>query len=927
MYPDLRMVSFNCKSIKNSICDVIKLCDNNDIIFIQEHWLPLQDLSYLGNIHKDFTFIASSPVDLSNGILTGRPYGGLAVLYNKNLMSCIKLIDDSDKRLLFIDLKFNDFSVLLVNCYMPYMSSPNSIDQAEYINLLYRIQSVIIDFNFFNVLMMGDFNCHPNTLYFKELVSFTIDYNYILSDVDLLGISSNTFTFISDINSSKRWLDHVISSQGIHSSINCVKVLDDYISSDHKPIQISLNNFIVVNPSKEIITKPTSSVKWSSLSELQIRRYRNNTETSLNFVIPNSILSLNETNYSVIEKDVNELYDNIVDSLYKSSNFLLKSEIESVNNKKEVPGWNSYVKDLHDSARRFYLDWRSVGSPRGGAEYQNMNSSRRRFKLAFRYCRKNVNKISADNIAKSFVNNHSKDFWKQISSKFGKNLTSSNIVEGHEGANDIAVFWKDHFQKILTSNKRLSLNSNYFLEFDNEMYVNEKEVTSIISKLKKEKSAGPDKLSNEHLIFSSNILHKLLSLLFTAMFKYSIIPTKLMNVFISPIIKDNCGDHTSKSNYRPISISCVISKVFESIILNKCKDYLVVNDNQFAFKQNHSTTMCVQAIKQIIFDYNDNSTPIYACFLDISKAFDCVNNDRLIEILFKRRVPVFIINILSYWFINQTFFVKWQNVISKGFNPTCGLRQGSVISPILFNVYINELSVSLNRIKSGCIFNNVLINNIIYADDIALLAPSWKGLQKLIYNCELFGYSFNVDFNTNKSKCMIFNQKPIVNVDNFSLNGSDLEFVNNFKYLGVTLNNEMNDDAHIETLYKKLCCKSNIISRKFNLCSYNVKNELFRTYCTNLYSFGLIAKFKISSFKKLKICYNNSFRIIHNLPRHCSASQMFISSRLLSFDELWRLSQRRILETSQMSKNSLIVATWNTLNTILQRRIFANVFV
>ena len=207
MYSDLRMVSFNCKSIKNSICDVIKLCDNNDIIFIQEHWLPLQDLSYLGNIHKDFTFIASSPVDLSNGILTGRPYGGLAVLYNKNLMSCIKLIDDSDKRLLFIDLKFNDFSVLLVNCYMPYMSSPNSIDQAEYINLLYRIQSVIIDFNFFNVLMMGDFNCHPNTLYFKELVSFTIDYNYILSDVDLLGISSNTFTLKVTLIVVKRWLD------------------------------------------------------------------------------------------------------------------------------------------------------------------------------------------------------------------------------------------------------------------------------------------------------------------------------------------------------------------------------------------------------------------------------------------------------------------------------------------------------------------------------------------------------------------------------------------------------------------------------------------------------------------------------------------------------------------------------------------------
>ena len=111
--------------------------------------------------------------------------------------------------------------------------------------------------------------------------------------------------------------------------------------------------------------------------------------------------------------------------------------------------------------------------------------------------------------------------------------------------------------------------------------------------------------------------------------------------------------------------------------------------------------------------------------------------------------------------------MKWQNTISIGFNPTFGLRQGSIISPILFNTYINELLVSLKRIKSNCIFNNVLTKNIINADDIALLAPSWKGLQELIYICELFGKSFDVDFNTNKSKCMIFNQKPIINVNNF----------------------------------------------------------------------------------------------------------------------------------------------------------------
>ena len=80
---NLKIVSYNCRSVKNSLLDVSKLCELYDIILLQEHWLPKQELSYLNKINDNFISLGSSPVDLSNKLLKGRPYGGLAFLIKK----------------------------------------------------------------------------------------------------------------------------------------------------------------------------------------------------------------------------------------------------------------------------------------------------------------------------------------------------------------------------------------------------------------------------------------------------------------------------------------------------------------------------------------------------------------------------------------------------------------------------------------------------------------------------------------------------------------------------------------------------------------------------------------------------------------------------------------------------------------------------
>ena len=118
-----------------------------------------------------------------------------------------------------------------------------------------------------------------------------------------------------------------------------------------------------------------------------------------------------------------------------------------------------------------------------------------------------------------------------------------------------------------------------------------------------------------------------------------------------------------------------------SIILNRISDNLVTNPNQFGFKPKHNTEMCIFALKEAILKYRALNSNVYSCFLDASKAFDRVNHSKLFDTLVKRGVPFYIIRIIRFWYTSQTMYVRWNNVMSSGFNVSNGVRQGGILSP------------------------------------------------------------------------------------------------------------------------------------------------------------------------------------------------------------------------------------------------------
>ena len=173
-------------------------------------------------------------------------------------------------------------------------------------------------------------------------------------------------------------------------------------------------------------------------------------------------------------------------------------------------------------------------------------------------------------------------------------------------------------------------------------------------------------------------------------------PQSLLETTIVPVIKNKCGSLTDSNNYRPIAIATITSKLFESVILMKCEEYLFTSDNQFGFKAQHSTEFCIYSLLEFIDYYKKRNTTVFVTFLDASKAFDLVNYWMLFSKLIDKNVPLFIVKLLVFWYTKQEMKVRWGNTISSSFKVGNGVKQGGILSPVLFNIYMDKLSIALN---------------------------------------------------------------------------------------------------------------------------------------------------------------------------------------------------------------------------------------
>ena len=175
----------------------------------------------------------------------------------------------------------------------------------------------------------------------------------------------------------------------------------------------------------------------------------------------------------------------------------------------------------------------------------------------------------------------------------------------------------------------------------------------------------------------------------------------------------------------------VLNKLFEMVLLSDLQKDLYSDCLEFGFKKKFSCCQAIYALRSVVEHYTRSGLTVTVCALDISKAYDRVDQYALLNLLMDRKVSKCFINIMLNWFEKSCAYVRWGNAISFVFSISAGVRQGGLLSPLLFAVYMDVLINRLQKVGFGCKLVQKFYGCLLYADDIVLLAHSLNAIRQM----------------------------------------------------------------------------------------------------------------------------------------------------------------------------------------------------
>ena len=368
--------------------------------------------------------------------------------------------------------------------------------------------------------------------------------------------------------------------------------------------------------------------------------------------------------------------------------------------------------------------------------------------------------------------------------------------------------------------------------------IGEEDVVNVIDKLPSKTSSGVDGISTNLLKDIKYIISKPLTLIINQCLETGIFPSKLKVAKVIPILKR--GDETIFDNYRPISILPAISKVFERIIFNQIHNYFHVNDlyfcSQYGFRKEHSTELAVLELVDRITQHLDKGTTPINVYLDLSKAFDTLDHNILLHKLKYYGIEGTALRLFESYLNERQQYVDLDGTNSNYNRILTGVPQGSILGPLLFIIYINDIAQSSNH-----------FNFIIYADDTTLCSTLKINADATQLNRELNNVSQwlnlnKLSLNVKKTKAMVFRmpQKKIIQ-PKIQINGSNIEFVENFIFLGITINNKLNWNSHINKVTNKISKTVGILNKLRSFLPSYVLQTIYNTLILPHLIYGILA--------------------------------------------------------------------------------------
>ena len=844
---------------------------------------------------------------------TETTHGGTGFYLKNNINSVVRndlaFNSCSDFESFFIEIKFLKKKNLIVGCIYRHPTSKISIQDfnQDYIDpLLQKISSenklcaIMGDFNidllkcdthdmnnaFLNSLASNSFS--PYVLQPTRLASKSLIDNIFFNTLEYESYSGNLLIEIAD---------HLIQFM----------ILEGFVKERTVP-KLNLFKRDFLNFNEDEFIKTILGYNWDTIINIQsndpdesLKHFYNGITFFLDEFAP--LRKISKREYKLKFKPW--ISDNIL-KLINERDKLLKIYLQEK---------NSVLKEL------VYADYKKI---------RNLVTQRKRESKSeyySSYFEKNFNKSS--------------EIWKGIRSLVNiKSPGSNNINLLDENENliidemEIVNKFSDYFasigsiieSKIPVSTgdycdylKKIECLESFFFEPTSPI-----EISNIIDSLDMNKSTGPNSIPVYILKIMKEFFSKWLSIIINMSFELSIFPDFLKVAKIIPLHKkDSKLKHT---NYRPISLLSVFSKIFEKTIYKRMYGFLtkknLIYHKQYGFRSNYSTNHALTNLTEFIKSSLDLNKYVCGIFVDLEKAFDTVNHQILIKKLCHYGFRGGFNKLMSSYLENRKQFVSINGFVSKTKSIVCGVPQGSSLGPLLFLIYINDFRFCLDKTDAGH-----------FADDTYIMYSS-KNIKTLetVMNYELKSVSKwmnlnKLSLNTDKTQLIMFHSKYKSFVSeslSIKFNGKKLIPVDSVKYLGMFLDKHLSWDFHINQLSKKLSRANGILAKLRHNAPFKTCIQVYYAifYSHLIYGCSLWGLTSEKNLNSIRILQKKCIRILTFSEFNSHTNQHFINHKLLKVDDIIKVQQLKLvyefktnrlpLEVQNLFKLSSAIHTYET---------------
>ena len=830
----ISMVSLNCQCLNTKKVDALKLflssmnSDTSPIscIVLQETWCDsLVDMSFFSLPNYN---MVSKPTRIS-------AHGGLIIyIHDRFQYKQIDIIDDSpyfENICIEVWNKYAHFDKFLIcDIYKPPSGTTEHL--VDFTNKFTQWAAVINEKPKKSYLC-GDFNINllqiQTNQHFNQFYDSLTSTGFIPKITLPTRISETSATLIDNIFTnnidrahvsgilSRKFSDH----QMIFSLQKCNKC--QKLKHNEKYIEVELT-------SQDNLDKFAAEINESKICE----RINSNADAD-----PNANL---------------DILTNIINAA-KNNNIPQKVKKFNKRRDKKEPWMTNELLLMVNRKNELYVDWK-----RSAKHSENYNGKKVNFKTYEKIVDNEIvqaKKIYYSNVFHMYKSSMKKT-WQIINETLSRKkvdnmLPDTFIKNGNELSDPkkIANAFNEYFSKI-GSNLASNINctedgQSYKVYLQNPTLkkfafkkVNDNEVLSIINKLKNKKSRGADNISNQLLKTIKQELCKPLTIIINQMIETGVYPEKFKISKITPIYKKN--ERTNIANYRPISLLPTLSKIFERVIHTQLYTYFdenkLLSEQQYGFREKHSTELAaVKLVDYINHEMDIGNTP-EAIFIDLSKAFDTLNFDILIHKLQFYGLSGNSLALMKSYVTGRMQYVLFNKTKSDLAIITTGIPQGSILGPLLFSIYVNDIINSSDKLQY-----------LLYADDTTLyfnrehFTPHNANLEinnelsKVMNWLKLNKLSLNVQ----KTKYMTFHksQKNVTPL-NLSIDDMPIDSVDEFNYLGIILHERLTWKNHINMVTNKIAKVSGILNRLKHIFPQNVLLSLYHTLIISQINYGML---------------------------------------------------------------------------------------